>query len=188
MPSKKKHMRANDLLKHAPAFHRWVDELLAKHELSARQVSDYRFQRLPQFFDPQILEMARCVEVDSVPKIPWHEFDLSVPDGMDINFEGITFRNTYFIARGKSKQEALHFHEMVHVVQWQTLGNDLFPFLYVLEAFKGNYKTNFLEVMASQVTDFFVKAKEPFSTEFFVAARFGQYFPAIFTQFIKGEL
>jgi hypothetical protein len=77
---------------------------------------------------------------------------------------------------------------MVHVVQWQTLGNDLYPLIYALEAFKGNYETNVLEVMARDVTDFFIKANEPFSVEFFVAAWLGQYLPAIFTQFIKGEL
>jgi hypothetical protein len=77
---------------------------------------------------------------------------------------------------------------MVHVVQWQMLGNDLFPLIYVLEALKGSYRTNFLEAMASNITDFFVKAKKPFNTEFFIAAQLGQYLPAIFTQFIKGEL
>ena len=42
--------------------------------------------------------------------------------------------------------------------------------------------------MARDVTDFFIKANDPFSVEFFVAAWLGQYLPAIFTQFIKGEL
>ena len=181
-------MRANDLLKQAPAYHRWVDDLLAKHELSARLVTTYEFQRLPQYFNQQILAVTKCVEVDSVPKIPWHEFGLSVPEGMDTNFDGITFRNIYFIIRGEAFRESLHFHEMVHVVQWQTLGNDLYPLIYALEAFKGNYETNVLEVMARDVTDFFIKANEPFSTEFFVAAWLGQYLPAVFTQFIKGEL
>ena len=181
-------MRANDLLKHAPAYHQWVDDLLAKHESSARQIAAYWFKRLPQFFNPETLAVAKCVEADSVPKIPWQEFGLPVPEGMDIDFEGITFRNTYFLTRREANQESLHFHEMVHVVQWQMLGNDLFPLIYVLEALKGSYRTNFLEVMASNLTHFFIKANEPFNTDFFVAASIGQYLPAIFTQFIKGEL
>jgi hypothetical protein len=181
-------MRVNDLLQYAPVYHRWVDDLLAKHESSARQVATYGLKRMPQFFNPETLATAKCVEVDNVPKIPWQEFGLSVPEGMNIYFEGITFRDTYFLTRREASKESLHFHEMVHVVQWQMLGNDLFPLIYVLEAFKGNYKTNFLEVMASNVTDFFVKAKEPFNTDFFVAASIGQYLPGIFTQFIKGEL
>jgi len=181
-------MKAIDLLKHAPDYHRWVDDLLAKHELSARQVANYEFHRLPQYFSPQTFAAAKCVEVDVLPKIPWDEFGLSVPEGMDVNFEGITFRNTYFIKQGEEFREFLHFHEMVHVVQWQTLGNDLYPLIYALEAFKRNYETNVLEVMAREITDFFMKANDPFSTEFFVAAWLGQYLPAIFTQFIKGEL
>ena len=63
-------MKANDLLEHAPAYHRWVDDLLAKHEMSAKQVTTYEFQRLPKFFNEEILASAKCVEVDSLPKIP----------------------------------------------------------------------------------------------------------------------
>ncbi|HUH67163.1 MAG TPA: hypothetical protein VLZ07_12090 [Syntrophales bacterium] len=181
-------MKVNDLLQHAPAFNRWVDDLLARHESSARQVTAYGFRRLSQFFSPETIEAARCVEVDSVPKIPWQEFGLPVPKGMDVDFEGITFRNTYFLRRKEANQESLHFHEMVHVVQWQMLGNDLFPLIYVLDALKGSYQTNILEVITREVTDFFVKAEEPFNAEFIIAAWIGQNLPPIFTQFIKGEL
>ena len=181
-------MRANDLLKHAPAYQKWVDDLLAGHESSAKKVSAYGFRRLSQFFNPETIEAARCVEVDSVPKIPWKEFSLPVPEGMDIDFEGITFRNTYFLKRKEANQESLHFHEMVHTVQWQMLGNDLFPLIYVLDALKGSYETNILEVIARQVTDFFVKAEDPFNTEFIIAAWIGHNLPPIFTQFIKGDL
>lgn len=181
-------MRANDLLQHAPAYQKWIDDLLVKYESSAKRVAAYGFQRLSQFFNPETLEVARCVEVDSVPKIPWQEFGLTVPKGMDIDFEGITFRNTYFLTRKEATQEPLHFHEMVHVIQWQMLGNDLFPLVYVLEALKGSYQTNILEGIAREVTDFFVKAEEPFNTEFIIAAWIGHNLPRIFTQFIKGEL
>ncbi len=181
-------MRANDLLQHAPAFHQWVDDLLVKHQLSATQIAAYGFQKLPQFFSPETLAEAKCIEVDSIPKIPWQEFGLPIPEGMEINFEGITFRNTYFLTRRDANDESLHFHEMVHVVQWQMLGNELFPLIYALEALKGSYQTNMLEAIAREITDFFVKAEEPFNTEFIIAAWIGQNLPPIFTQFIKGEL
>jgi len=181
-------MRATDLLQYAPAYQEWMDGLLAKYESSARQVSAYGFRRLSQFFNAETFEAARCVEVDSVPKIPWQEFGLTVPQGMEIDFEGITFRNTYFLTRKEANDESLHFHEMVHVVQWQLLGNDLFPLIYALEALKGSYQTNILEVIAREVTDFFTKAEEPFNTDFIIAAWIGHNLPRIFTQFVKGEL
>ena len=181
-------MRATDLLKYAPAYQEWVDNLLAKHEPSAKRVASYRFRRLSPFFSPETIEAAKCVEVDSVPKIPWQEFGLPIPKVMDIVFEGITFRNTCFLTRKEANQESLHVHEMVHVVQWQMLGNDLFPLIYVLDALKGSYQTNILEVIAREVTDFFVKAEEPFNTELIIAAWIGHNLPPIFTQFIRGEL
>jgi hypothetical protein len=33
-------------------------------------------------------------------------------------FDGITFRNTFFVVKGR-ESEALYFHELVHVVQWE---------------------------------------------------------------------
>ncbi|MGA2332481.1 MAG: hypothetical protein ABSG75_12035 [Syntrophales bacterium] len=181
-------MRAEDLLKLSPAYQHWVDGLLAKHESSSRPVSICGFQQLPQFFSPETFAAARYVEVDNLPNVPWHEFGLQVPEGMDIDFDGVTFRNTYFILHRAAGQESLHFHEMVHVVQWQILGNDLFPLIYALEAFGGSYSTNFLEYMACNVTTLFEEADAPFRTELFVAANLGQYLPAIFIRFIKGEL
>lgn len=142
----------------------------------------------PQFFSPRTFATAKCVEVDVLPKIPWHEFGLSVPARMDADFTGSTFRNAYFVIRHEASQETLHFNEMVHVVQWQILGNDLFQLIYALEAFRGSYSTNFLEDMARNITTQFENTNSPFPSEAFVAAYVGHYLPTVFTHYIKGKL
>jgi hypothetical protein len=42
--------------------------------------------------------------------------------------------------------------------------------------------------MACNITMLFEKADVPFRTELFVAANLGQYLPAVFIRFMKGEL
>ena len=35
------------------------------------------------------------------------------------NFDGITPLNTFFMKRDELRNEAIHFHELIHVVQWR---------------------------------------------------------------------
>ena len=37
------------------------------------------------------------------------------------NFDGITYLNTFFIKRDELRNEAVHFHELIHVIQWRFL-------------------------------------------------------------------
>lgn len=39
---------------------------------------------------------------------------------------GTTYKDTYFIKRQNCFDESLHFHELVHVVQWDYLGVEKF--------------------------------------------------------------
>ena len=48
------------------------------------------------------------------------------------NYAGITFLDTYFVQSGEVLRESLHFHELVHVVQWQHLGAERFVMAYAL--------------------------------------------------------
>ena len=50
---------------------------------------------------------------------------------------------------GFERDESLHFHELVHVVQWQHLGPERFIMAYALgHLISGGYRTNPLEAMA----------------------------------------
>lgn len=65
-----------------------------------------------------------------------------------MSFSGITFKDTFFIQRGLESEESLHFHELVHVVQWARLGIHKFLLAYGLGLHAFGYERSPLETMA----------------------------------------
>lgn len=62
---------------------------------------------------------------------------------------GITYLSSYFVRDDYQRVESLHFHELVHVVQWQHLGANQFIMAYALgHLLSGGYRTNPLEEQA----------------------------------------
>ena len=177
-----------DLLPLAPKYHAWVDDLLRRHAACARPVASAQFPRLPQFFSKEAYNSARFVVVDTLPQTPWADLGLPVPEGMDGPFAGVTYRNTYFVTPAVAGDESLHCHEMVHVVQWRILGNDLFPLLYGQDVLAHGYQKCFLEVMARQFQAIFNKRDQVVVAEAFVTMMLGVHLPPILIKVIKGEL
>jgi hypothetical protein len=64
-----------------------------------------------------------------------------------MSFDGITFKDTFFLQHGRGS-EGLHFHELVHVVQWSRLGIDNFLLAYGLGLLAHGYAQSPLEQMA----------------------------------------
>ncbi|NOT45472.1 MAG: hypothetical protein HOP14_12795 [Acidobacteria bacterium] len=60
---------------------------------------------------------------------------------------GVTFGDMYFVHRVHAS-EAIHFHELVHVVQWSTLGVDEFLLTYALGIAQHGYVQSPLEAIA----------------------------------------
>ena len=61
--------------------------------------------------------------------------------------DGITFKNTFFLRQGCAS-ESLHFHEMVHVIQWARLGVEKFLLAYGLGLLAHGYEQSPLEKTA----------------------------------------
>jgi hypothetical protein len=62
---------------------------------------------------------------------------------------GITYLDTCFARVDHAHIESLHFHELVHVLQWRYLGPDRFLASYaVAHLLAGGFDKNLLEVMA----------------------------------------
>jgi len=115
-----------------PQVRAWIDQLLATHAANARKVSTLGFNRLASYYPADLLERARVVSVERTPFPPVSQFGL--PEFAHLQgrqFEGITFKNTFFVVKGR-EFESLHFHELVHVVQWCRLGVDNFLLSYGL--------------------------------------------------------
>src|SRR5262249_55245371 len=132
-----------------PHFMAWIERLLAAHADQAQPVASKLFPRLPLYFSRELLASARFVVVERVPMPPLTALGLSQFAAFEhADNSGVTYLDTYFVKRGRATDEPLHFHELIHVVQWRTLGAERFLSNYAagLEAF--GYRNCPLEVMA----------------------------------------
>jgi hypothetical protein len=64
------------------------------------------------------------------------------------DWDGITYIDTIFLKRTKAADEELHFHELIHVVQWRLLGPERFLKLYADGLERFGYENSPLEKMA----------------------------------------
>ncbi len=74
-------------------------------------------------------------------------------------FDGITYKDTFFVNRLR-QTESLHFHELIHVIQWERLGVDNFLLAYGAGLLSG-YRNSPLEQMAYSLQDGFSRGVLP---------------------------
>jgi hypothetical protein len=160
-------MNPQALLEKLPLVRNWIDRTLAAHSQKARPVASYRFPRLGAFYSNQLLNAARVIEVERVPVPPLTSFGLTGFEEFERgNYTGVTFLDSYFVQLNEASKESLHFHELVHVVQWQHLGPERFLMAYASGFFQGGgYRANPLEEMAYSLQDHFEKAGQPMDVE-----------------------
>jgi hypothetical protein len=154
-----------------PHFMAWIARTLEAHARNAKPIASQRFSRLPLYFGPGLLAEAKFVVVEHVPMPPLIELGLSEFAAFErADTDGITFLDTYFVRRSRASEEQLHFHELIHVIQWRLLGPERFLSAYAagLEAF--GYRNSPLEVMAYDAEALFVQGREVFDAEQRVAA------------------
>jgi hypothetical protein len=144
-----------------PQVRAWIDQLLETHSANARRVSTLGFNRLASCYPVDLLERARVVSVERTPFPPVSQFGLpEFAQHQGRQFEGITFKNTFFVVRGR-EFESLHFHELVHVVQWSRLGVDNFLLSYGLGLLQFGYEQSPLEQMAYSLQQLFERGSVP---------------------------
>jgi len=134
-----------------PGLLEWIHDTLQKHKANEVVVSTLGFRRLGKHFPKVILDQAKVVVVPEIPIPPLR--DLGLPEFSDfenMNLDGITYKDTYFI-QGSNQSEGLHFHELVHVVQWRRLGENNFLLAYGAGLYQFGYKNSPLERMASDL-------------------------------------
>lgn len=131
-----------------PQVRAWIDQFVDAHAARSQAVSALGFTQLSTCFPRELLERARVVSVESVPFPPVDKFGLpEFTPVQQMAFDGITFKDTFYIKQGRAS-EALHFHELVHVVQWSRLGVDNFLLAYGLGLLLSGYEKSPLEQMA----------------------------------------
>ena len=144
----------------------WIQNTLAEHATAAQPVASLGFSRLPHYYDETTLVSAKVVSLSRVPVPPLSAmgFDrFSDFERMDV--AGITYLDTYFVRAEHANVESLHFHELVHVIQWWLLGPEKFLALYADGLERFGYRNSPLEVMAYNLQARFEREAQPFSVE-----------------------
>ena len=165
-----------DLEKAIPQIWEWMQETITHHSHHAMPVERYGFTRLSKCFSSQTIQSAKVVEVDGlVPRPPLKAMGLAAFAAFEeTDFAGITFGQTYFLKRAQATSEALHFHELVHVVQWTRLGPVGFLTLYAKGLAKYGYENSPLEKVAYGLQERFVRGALLVDAEKEIARELGQ--------------
>jgi hypothetical protein len=157
-----------------PKVQAWIQKTLAAHEKDAQPIASMRFARLPLYFDHSLLEVAKFITVDRVPIPPLSDMRLERFAALERgDFDGITYLDRYFIKRVVVTEEALHFHELIHVIQWRLLGPEAFLTAYAIGLDEFGYENSPLEKMAYDAEALFKRSSAIFAAEKFVAERLG---------------
>ena len=127
----------------------WIQRTLDSHAATARPVASFGFERLPLYFSESLLNTAQVVVTDHLPVPPLSAMGLSDFANFEVQpMSGITYRETYFLVPNAAADESVHFHELVHVIQWQVLGARDFLLLYAAGLIEHDYESSPLEKMA----------------------------------------
>src|SRR5437762_11825861 len=101
----------------------WIHQTLAQHSAQTQAVASKGFQRIPQYFGNLLLHSAKFAIVKRVPVPPLSALGLQqFSDFERGDYSGSTYLDTFFIRSDRASEEALYFHELIHVVQWRELG------------------------------------------------------------------
>jgi hypothetical protein len=153
-----------------PLLMAWIEQTLRAHANDARSVASFGFARLPRYFSEALLKSVRVVLVDRVPKPPLASMGLSrFEEFQRGDNDGITYLDTFFVKRSMAGAERLHFHELIHVVQWRLLGPETFLAAYAAGLENFGYWDSPLETMAYRAEASFTRSAEPFDAEKLVA-------------------
>ena len=107
------------------------------------------FKQFEGFYSQQFLQQVYYVVVDTIPKPDFPELrKMGLGNFIDMEVQGITYKNTYYILPHVVNTLRLHFHELVHVAQWSHLGAVPFIQRYINEIQTCGYDNAPLEKMA----------------------------------------
>jgi hypothetical protein len=167
-----------NLLPKLPLITGWIDATLTAHAGAARPVADFGFKRLPNFYSPELLARTKVVAVARVPVPPLTAIGLPEFAAFEQgDYAGITFKDTYFMQASQVANESIHFHELVHVVQWAHLGVERFLLAYAAGLAANGYRNSPLETMAYDLQDYFDRNGQPGDGSAIIRRKLNELYP-----------
>lgn len=137
--------RLNSALPHVRA---WILTNAAMYAANATPIAALGLERTPRYFPAAILEETKAITVSRIPFPPMSAIGVPELAGIEqMAVAGITFDNVCLVHEGL-RSESVYFHELVHAVQWRTLGVDDFLLTYGAGLVQYGYARSPLEVMA----------------------------------------
>ena len=148
-----------------PAVIEWIDVTLAENKPNAVSVAGLDFPRIGKILPADLLGRARVVVMTGkVPFPPLSRMGLPEFKQMeDMQMTGITYKDTFFVNH-HHQTESLHFHELVHVAQWERLGVNNFLLAYGAGLMQFGYRDSPLEKMAYSLQTAFDRGVLPANT------------------------
>jgi hypothetical protein len=158
-----------------PKLRAWIQKTLEFYEENAKPVASMHFVRLPLYFDHSLLGTAKFIAIDRLPMPPLSAMGLSRFTAFEQgNFNGVTYLDRYFIKQTAVTEEAIHFHELIHVIQWRLLGPEDFLAAYANGLDEFGYENSPLEKMAYDAEASFKRSFAIFDAEKFVTEQLGR--------------
>ncbi|MDY6934180.1 MAG: hypothetical protein SVZ03_08150 [Spirochaetota bacterium] len=160
----------NSLIKmmnvYIPQIDIWIGEILKKYHNQKISVLDFNFPRLPLFYSKQLLKSTNVIILNEDLPLPPLLHELSgFAEFFTGYIAGITYKDTYFIRTDFSSDESLHFHELIHVLQWDILGVEKNLTYYAMGLLEKGYRGSFLEDMAFRHQSRFDQNDDPYNVE-----------------------
>lgn len=144
----------------------WIDETNHSYRNKRRSCSTFE-QVFKGFYSPNFLSSSYFVVVESLPTPDLQQLrDEGLGDFLDGDFDGITYKDTYYLLPHAVDNINIHFHELVHVMQWRELTAKGFIQRYISEMQTYGYGRQApLEGMAYGLEDHFKGGQPPLDIE-----------------------
>lgn len=156
----------SEILEKKPLLLKWIHQTLKEHNAQAKSLKELPLTKIPLYISENLLSSTQVVEVERLPIPPLTDWGLKEFQHFEHEpFIAINYLNTIFALAKETQNEATLFHELVHVIQWQILGEDAFILLYMKGLLEDMYYTNPLEVMAYELQEEFESGAPPFDLE-----------------------
>lgn len=146
----------------------WIQDVNSSHREVRRSCSVFA-ENFNGFYSPDFLKTAFFVVTDEIPKPDFPILrEAGLGDFIDMDVGGITYNDTYYVKKEAVNDLPLHFHELVHVLQWRELAPQGFIERYVQELQDFGYDNAPLEKMAYALERHYQSKKRHLSVEQFV--------------------
>ena len=146
----------------------WIHQVNSSHKEVRRSCSIFE-EHFNGFYSPEFMKTAFFVVTDEIPKPDFPGLrEAGLGDFIDMDLAGITYNDTYYLKKEAANELRVHFHELVHVLQWRELAPQGFIERYIREIQYFGYNNSPLEKMAYALDGHYQSKGRHLSVEQFV--------------------